>query len=225
MVSGRWVYGRVTPRRAIEIQNRLRGLVSRRDSIGRVRTVGGVDISVRDDEARGAVVVLDAATLQVVEAQTVETEVRFPYVPGLLSFRETPVLLRAFRKLRVRPDLLIVDGQGYAHPRRFGIACHLGVILDLPAIGCGKTLLVGAYDEPSAERGAWSPLTHQGEVVGAAVRTQDDVGVVYVSSGHRVSLRTATRWIIKMAPRYRLCEPIRAAHHEAGQWDSISSKA
>jgi deoxyribonuclease V len=148
----------VTPAQAVAIQNRLRGLVERRDRGGRVRRVAGIDIGVKDDRARAAVVVLDWPSLETVEASVVEQPCRFPYVPGLLSFRECPSILAAFRRLRARPDLLMVDGHGIAHPRRFGIASHLGVLLDLPSIGCAKSLLTGEHAEPGRERGAWEPL-------------------------------------------------------------------
>ncbi len=215
MVSRRRVYDRV-----VALQERLRRRVVRRDDLDRVRLVAGIDVSVRGDRSRAAVVVLDAKTLAPVEARTAERKTPFPYIPGLLSFREIPVILPAFRRLRARPDLAIVDGMGLAHPRRFGLACHLGVLLGLPTIGCGKSLFIGTHDEPARRRGSWEPLTHGGETVGAAVRTQDDVNVVYASIGHRVTLRTAIRWILRTATRFRLPEPIRAAHHEAGRWAS-----
>jgi deoxyribonuclease V len=208
----------MTPAAAIRLQLRLRDRVERRNRVGRVRLVAGIDVSVKDGRSRAAVVVLDAATLATVEERTAERAVPFPYVPGLLSFREIPVILPAFRKLRARPDLAIVDGMGLAHPRRFGLACHLGVLLDLPTIGCGKSLFVGTHDEPARARGSSAPLVHEGETIGAAVRTQDGVNVVYASIGHRVSLATAIKWILRTSTRYRLPEPIRSADHLAGQW-------
>ncbi len=197
-------------------------LVERRDRVGRVRYVAGVDSSFRGDRARAAVVVLDARTLVPVEVRTHEMRVAFPYVPGLLSFREIPALLRPLRKLTIRPDLLLVDGHGIAHPRRFGLASHLGVILDVPTIGCAKSLFIGEHAEPARERGSWTPLVHHRERVGAAVRTQDGIRIVYASIGHRVSLRTAIRWILRTSTRYRLPEPTRVADHEAGLWASSS---
>jgi deoxyribonuclease V len=207
-----------TPRQAVEIQQRLRDRVVIRDLKRPVRLIAGVDISVVDGRARAAVVLLDAKTLLTVEAVTAERRVPFPYVPGLLSFREIPVLVPAFRKLKRRPDLAMVDGMGYAHPRRFGIACHIGVLLDMPSLGCAKSLLVGTHAEPRAERGSWTPLRHGEETVGAAVRTRDHTNVVYASVGHRVTLAGAIAWILRTCDGYRLPEPIRAAHQEAGRW-------
>ena len=160
-------------------------------------------------------VVLNARTLDVVETRTADRRVTFPYVPGFLAFREVPVIRAAFRKLRCRPDLAIVDGMGLLHPRRCGLACHLGILLDLPTIGCGKTWFVGDYEEPAAARGSWSPMTLDGKTAGAALRTRDGVNVVFVSTGHRVALRTAVRWVLRTAVAARLPEPIRAAHRAA----------
>jgi deoxyribonuclease V len=198
----------VTPSEAREIQERLRGRVILRGSV-RPRLVAGVDVSEKDGRARGAVVVLRGG--EVLEEATSDVPLSFPYVPGLLSFRELPPLLEAWKRLRLRPDLVIVDGAGYAHPRRFGLACHFGVLVGLPAIGCAKSWLIGAYNEPGRKRGSWTPLRDRDETVGAAVRTQDRTRVVFVSIGHRVSLRTAVRVVLDCAPRYRLPEPQRAA--------------
>jgi len=194
---------------------RLRGRVERRDRIGRVRRIAGIDVSVRDGRARAAIVVM-TPELEVVETRTAEVAASFPYVPGLLAFRELPAIRRAFRELTSKPDLAVVDGHGVAHPRRFGIACHVGVEFGVPSIGCGKSLFVGEHDEPGADKGSWTELRHRGETIGAAVRTREGVRVVYVSTGHRVSLNTAIRWILRLAPRYRLPEPIRAADARAG---------
>ena len=198
----------LTPREAAEVQLRLRGRVLRTGAV-RPRLVAGADVSVKGDVARAAVVVLQ--DLEPVEEVAVERRVTFPYVPGLLSFRELPPLLAAWRKVKTRPDVVIVDGQGYAHPRRFGLACHLGVLLDLPTIGCAKSRLTGEYEEPPPPRGAWTPLVDKGEVIGAALRTQHGRNVVYVSIGHRVTLVTAIRVVLACAPRYRLPEPQRLA--------------
>lgn len=172
--------------------------------------VAGVDASYSDGRGRAAVVVMDRK-LQVVEEAVAEAEIPFPYVPGYLSFREIPVLLKAWRKLRSRPELVIVDGQGLAHPRRLGVASHFGVALDLPTIGCAKSRLIGAYDEPAAGRGAWTPLMDGRERIGAALRTRSGTNVVYVSVGHRISLAAAVRTVLACAPRYRLPEPQRLA--------------
>lgn len=198
----------MTPREARELQERLRGRVIRTGSVS-PRVVAGVDVSEKDGIARAAVVVL--RDLEPVEEATAELPVEFPYVPGLLSFRELPPLLAAWKKLNARPDAVIVDGQGYAHPRRFGLACHLGVLLGLPAIGCAKSRLIGEYEEPPAPRGSWSPLTDRGERIGAALRTQDGRNVVFVSIGHKVSLAAAIRVVLACSPRYRLPDPQRLA--------------
>jgi deoxyribonuclease V len=193
---------------AVAVQERLRGRVVRAGS-PRARLVAGADVSEKDGRARAAIVVL--RDLEPVEEVSSETAVPFPYVPGLLSFREIPPLLAAWRKLRTRPDVVIVDGQGTAHPRRFGLACHLGLVLGVPTIGCAKSLLVGRHEEPGRARGSWSPLVDRGETIGAAVRTRDGMNVVYVSTGHRVSLAAAVRIVLACAPRCRLPEPQRLA--------------
>lgn len=201
--------------RAITLQQKLATRVERRNRLGRVRLLGGVDVSVVDARSRAAVVVLDAKTLEVVETRTADAPVRFPYVPGLLAFREMPVIRMAWRKVKRRPDLVIVDGMGLLHPRRCGLACHLGVEFDVPSIGCGKTWYIGDYEEPARERGSWSPMTDAGERLGAAVRTRDGVNIVFISAGHRIALPTAVRWVLRTAVAARLPEPIRAAHRAA----------
>ena len=184
----------------------------RETPVGPPHTVAGVDIGIRGDTARGAVVVLSWPGLEELESVVAEQPVRFPYVPGLLGFREVPCLLEAFERLKTRPDVALVDGQGLAHPRRFGVACHLGVVLDLPTVGVGKSRLVGEHREPGPRRGARVRLLHEGEVIGAVVRTRDGVKPLYVSIGHRVDLDTAVRLVLRSARRFRLPEPIRAAH-------------
>lgn len=189
--------------------------VEARDRIGPVRAVAGVDVAYEKhgDRVFAAVVVLDARTLAVIDQATHEERARFPYVPGLFSFRELPPVEACFAKLAREPDLVVCDGQGRAHPRRFGLACHLGVLLDRPAIGCAKKMLIGEHPPLGAFRGAHAPIADGGEVVGLALRTQDRVKPVYVSVGHRVSLDTARRWVLHLAPRYRLPETTRRADH------------
>lgn len=167
------------------------------------------------DDLTAAVVVLDADTLAVVEQVVVRGKAAFPYVPGLFAFRELPALLEALRKLTVTPDLLVCDGYGLAHPRGFGLACHLGVLTGLPALGVGKTPFVGAHEPPAPARGAWTPIVYEGATVGRALRTQHGVKPVYVSQGHRIALDTATAQVLRLAPRYRLPDPIRHADHLA----------
>jgi deoxyribonuclease V len=182
-----------------------------------LRRVAGVDISV--DKARGratgAVVVLSYPELDVVEVAMEEAPLTFPYVPGLLSFREVPVLRGALERIRSGVDLLIVDGQGYAHPRRFGLACHLGLLLDVPSVGCAKSRLIGSHSELGAEAGSHVALRHEGERVGSLVRTRRGVKEVYVSVGHDISLRAAEAWVLRCTAGFRLPEPTRLAHQAA----------
>jgi deoxyribonuclease V len=190
--------------------------------VSAIRVVAGVDVGVRIDEngaavSRGAVVALHFPSLTVIETASASMPTPFPYIPGLLSFRELPVLLAAFEKLTTEPDVLLVDGMGRAHPRRFGIACHLGLWLDKPSIGCGKTLLIGRHGDLPDERGAHVDLVDKGEVIGAALRTRPGVKPVYVSVGHRCDLASALALTMACVKKYRLPEPIRAAHCAAGQ--------
>lgn len=203
----------LTVEEATEIQIRLKGEVITEDQIGTVQSVAGVDVGFEADGtiSRSAVVVLSFPDLQLLEQAIAHRPTTFPYIPGFLSFREIPVVLDALAKVSITPDLIICDGQGIAHPRRFGLACHLGMILDLPTIGAAKSLLVGKHDELSEERGAQQPLRHRGEVVGVVLRTRTGVKPIYVSSGHRVSLPTAVDYVMRCTPKYRLPETTRWA--------------
>jgi len=203
----------LTPREAIALQAKLRDRVERADRIGVVRRVAGVDVGFERDGriTRAAIAVLESPGLALVERAVVRKPTRFPYVPGLLSFREVPAVLAAFGRLRVVPDLILYDGHGIAHPRRFGIASHLGLLLDAPTIGVAKTRLVGEERAPRDRRGAWAPLVDAGEVIGAVLRTRRGVKPVYVSVGHRVSLETAVRWVMACVTKYRLPETTRWA--------------
>ncbi|TYK48261.1 endonuclease V [Actinomadura decatromicini] len=195
------------------IQDRLRPLLEL-DVPGPAapRTVAGLDVSYADDgRLAAAVVVLDGTTLDVVEESVAAGTAAFPYVPGLFAFRELPALVDALRALKTVPDLLVCDGFGVAHPRRFGLACHLGVLTGLPCLGVGKTAFVGAYAPPGPRRGDTSPLVDGGEVVGRVLRTQDGVKPVFVSVGHRTDLDTACRNVLDLCPRYRLPETTRRA--------------
>ena len=184
-----------------------------------VRTVAGVDVSIRKDVARAAVVVLRLADLEPVDCAVGEALVTFPYIPGLLTFREGPSVLSALEQLTIRPDLLIFDGQGIAHPRRIGLAAHMGVILDHPSIGCAKSRLTGTHADLGNEVGDWEPLTDEGEVIGAVVRSRAGVKPLYVSIGHRVDLSTAIDLVLQCTRRYRLPETTRHAHKVAGGAD------
>jgi deoxyribonuclease V len=207
----------VTPEEAMAIQRRLAPLVVRDNRLGAVRLVAGVDAGFPGGLARASVAVVRYPELDVVDVGVAEIPVSFPYVPGLLSFREAPAVLAAFGRLRTRPDLLIVDGQGIAHRRRLGIASHLGLLLDVPAIGSAKSLLVGRHGPLGEEAGATADLIDRGEVIGRVVRTRRGVKPLYVSIGHRVDLDTAVHYVLSCCRRYRLPEPQRQAHNAASQ--------
>ncbi len=206
----------LTPRAAIALQQRLRGKIVNAPlpSLGEGALIAGTDVSYdkHSDQLFAAVVVLRLPDLAVVEQATAADRARFPYVPGLLSFREIPPLLACFRKLSVTPDVVLVDGQGLAHPRRFGLACHLGWLLNVPAIGCAKSILCGTFEKLAARRGATAPLVHKGGVVGLALRTRAGVQPMYISVGQRAELAGAAELVLRCAARYRLPEPTRRAH-------------
>jgi deoxyribonuclease V len=206
----------VSPVEAREVQNRLRERVSVQSLAHQPEVVAGVDVSVKGGLARAAVVLLSYPDLVPFWAVTAETPVSFPYVPGLLAFREGPVVLAALERLEDRPDVLMFDAQGLAHPRRMGLATHLGILLDLPSVGCAKSRLCGRETEPGEEKGSWTPLTDGGEVIGAVVRTRTRVRPVYVSVGHRVDLEAAISLVLSCTTKYRLPEPTRWAHRVAG---------
>lgn len=194
-------------------QSELAGLVETTDRLNPIETVAGVDVAYdkNSDQLVAAAVVLNAESLTVVDCAIVQDVERFPYIPGLFSFRELPPLAKALEQLKTTPDLIVCDGQGIAHPRRFGLACHLGVLFGVPTIGCSKTRLVGDAAEPGNIRGEMSILVDRGEVVGQLLRTQTGVKPVYVSVGHRISLATACEWILRLTPHYRLPETTRLA--------------
>ena len=209
--AGRWDLSEATA-----LQRRMRERVETGDRLGPIRIVAGADVSYnrRDPTLHAAVVALDAATLEPLDAAAVVRRAEFPYLPGYLSFREAPAVLDAFSRLGRRPDVLMVDGHGLAHPRGFGLACHLGLILDLPTVGVAKSILVGEAREPGRRRGCSTRLVHRGRAVGRAVRTRDGIRPVYVSVGHRLSLSTAVRLALSCSGRYRVPEPTRRAHLE-----------
>lgn len=204
----------VTPSEAIEIQKNLRKKTVLHDEFEPVELVAGVDVGFdrKSGYARAAVAVLRLADLGVVETASAELPLRFPYVPGLLSFREIPVIIKALAKLENLPDLLLCDGQGTAHPRRFGIACHLGLQTDIPAIGVAKTRLTGEHGVVPDVRGGWTELVDGDDVIGAVLRTRKNVKPVYVSAGHRISLQTSIEYVMRCVTRYRLPETTRQAH-------------
>lgn len=194
------------------MQLELAARVERADRLGPVQAVAGVDVAYgRGNPVKAAAVLLAFDGLEVLETATATMEARFPYVPGYLSFREIPAVLSVLERLTVSPDLILCDGQGIAHPRRFGLACHLGVLSGLPTIGVAKSRLVGEHGEPGGERGDWVPLKDKGESIGAVLRTRTGVKPVYVSIGHRVGLETAIRLVLACTTRFRLPETTRAA--------------
>ncbi len=209
----------VTPQEAIELQRAMAARVIVQDELGDIHHVAGVDVGFEGEgnrTARAAVVVLNFPQLQPVEAAIARRPVTFPYIPGLLAFREAPVILEALEQIRTTPDVIIVDGHGFAHPRRMGIACTVGVALNWPAIGCAKSILVGEAATPDNVVGAWTPLVDRGEVIGAAVRTRVGVTPIYVSIGSRVSLERSIETVVHCCTRYRLPETTRYAHKVAG---------
>ena len=203
----------VTPRQAVTIQRRFAERIVRYGSVNNPRLLAGVDLAFSADGRRcfAGVVLWDSQAGEITEQHVIRQPVRFPYVPGLLSFREAPAILAVLRKLRCEPDAFLFDGQGYAHPRRFGLACHVGLLIDRPSLGCAKTLLVGMCQMPDTSKGSMTPIEHEGERVGTVLRTRDHVRPVYVSVGHRVSLDAAVDIVLAGCAGYRLPEPTRLA--------------
>lgn len=205
------------PASALALQHQLAPQVITHDAfLPDWETLAGVDLHYHKESDRvvAGVVVLDRHSLAVVEAVRAEEHVRFPYVPGLFSFREIPPIISALNQLKTQADVLVCDAQGLAHPRRFGLACHLGVLYDIPTIGCGKSRLTGTYQEPGQERGSQSPLLdEEGGIIGSVLRTQTGVKPIFVSIGHRLSLETASDLVLRLATKYRLPESTRKADH------------
>jgi deoxyribonuclease V len=204
----------LTTAEARDLQLRLSAQIDANRPLKSYETIAGADVSY-DKRAKwlhAAVVVLRAGTFEVLDRSGVLAEARFPYVPGLLTFREAPAVIEAYRELKVQPDVIICDGQGIAHPRRMGLAAHLGLYLGVPTIGCAKSWFFGEYDEPGPERGDWSPLTEQGETIGAVLRTRTRVKPLFVSSGHLCDLRSAIEIVLATSPTYRQPITTRLAH-------------
>ena len=208
----------ITPSEAIELQKRLSGQVSRKWDGRKVRTIAAADVHFPTREnSRAALVIVSFPSLEPVESVVRDTETPFPYIPGLLSFREIPPILEAWKLLRTVPDLLLCDSHGTAHPRGLGMASHLGITLGLPSIGCAKSHLFGKYEEPGREREERSFVKDRsGRVIGSVLRTRTGVRPVYVSPGHMIDLRTSIRFILACSPRYRIPVPLRMAHQAAG---------
>ncbi len=184
-----------------------------------IHLIGGVDVSFSRGDKTGyaAVVIMEYPSLRIVETAGVKGPLGMPYIPGLLSFREAPLLLEALMKLKKDPQVILVDGNGIAHPRGLGIASHLGVLTDMPTVGCAKSRLLGSHQEPGPGKGEWVPWHHEGKTLGAVLRTRKGVKPIYVSIGHRVTLRDALNLVLSCCPRYRIPEPIRAAHREVNR--------
>lgn len=202
----------LSPRQAIAVQREAAGQVILRDDFPPVRTVAGVDVGFEDKETvRAAIVVMGLEDLEPIDYAVTRLPVAFPYVPGLLSFRECPVILKALEQLRHIPDMLLCDGQGIAHPRRLGIASHIGLLTGMPSIGVAKSRLVGTHGAVPEARGEWTPLIDRGEEIGAVLRTRPGVKPLFISPGHRVGLQTAVRFVMACTTRYRLPETTRWA--------------
>ena len=204
----------LSPPEAIELQKQLAFEVIAEDKFDApVKTVAGIDLGydAKNNTSRAVCVALSFPELELIESSEAILPIQFPYIPGLLSFRETPVAVRALEKLENAPDLILCDGQGIAHPRRFGIACHIGLIADAPTIGVAKSILVGRFENLGETRGSVAPLVHRGERIGAVLRTKDKVQPVYISVGHKISLPTAIEFVLRCAPKYRLPETTRLA--------------
>lgn len=204
----------VTKAEAREIQHRLASMVSTKNEVTEPRYIAGVDISQQTAQgiATGVVVVLNYPQLRVLEVKIAKQKVSFPYIPGLLSFREAPLIIAAFEKITIAPELILVDGQGIAHPRRLGLASHLGLLIGVPTIGCAKSRLCGSHEPVGMVRGSFTELRDGDEVIGAALRTKDRTNPLYISIGHKVDLDTAIFWVMECCRGYRIPEPTRLAH-------------
>ncbi|MEN6384366.1 MAG: deoxyribonuclease V [Phycisphaerales bacterium] len=204
----------ITPKEAIALQKKMAGSVIYSKFDKKINTVAGLDCSFSKDKKNiiACIIVLSAENFEIIEASYCVQKVSFPYIPGLLSFREAPACLAAAEKLKITPDCVIVDGQGIAHPRRFGVACHLGLFLDIPTIGCAKSRLIGEFENPGARKGARSEMIDKDEIIGSVVRTRDNVKPVFVSVGHKCRLEDAIRIVLECCQKYRIPEPSRLAH-------------
>lgn len=199
----------------IKLQEEMRKLVIEKPLNKKIRFIAGADVSTEKFSkiGFGGIVVLDLENkLEIIDSSVVSDEIEIPYIPGLLGFREVPILLKAYSKLKVKPDLIIVDGQGKIHPRGFGLACHLGVELNCPTIGCAKSLLCGTFEQPLKIRGSKSPVIFKEEIVGYALTTKDNIKPIFISIGNLITLDEAVEIILKVTPKYRLPDPIREAH-------------
>ncbi len=210
----------LAPKEAIQVQKDLasRIITNQEINLSKIKTIAGVDVSVKQNVSQAAVVVLTYPDLEPVEVIRAKKPTLFPYIPGLLTFREGPVLEDAFSQLQHEPDVFIFDGMGQIHPRKMGIASHMGLWLDKPTIGCGKTHFIGDYATPDITKGSYSNLIYKGEQLGVVLRTRTNVKPVYISVGHRAELSSAIDLIMSVTPKYRLPRPIRLAHNAAGEF-------
>jgi len=209
----------VTPKEAVQIQHELKHRLVHHKINTQVDLIAGADAAY--DKKAGAVyaavVVLKANDMEVVDRCWAKDNTVFPYIPGLLTFREGPALLRALEKLKIRPDVILFDGQGIAHPRSMGIAAHMGLHINVPTIGCAKSRLAGEFIYPDEEVGSWSPLVHKDKIIGAVLRTRSGVKPLFISPGNRIDLQSSIAIILQSCKKYRLPEPIRKAHSMCGE--------
>ncbi|MBT3094505.1 MAG: deoxyribonuclease V [Candidatus Thiodiazotropha sp. (ex Lucina pensylvanica)] len=214
MLSHGW---NLSPTEAVALQNSLRLQVVGRNCYAELQRIAGVDVGfeAHGSITRAAIVVLSYPQLQPLEQAIARLPTSFPYIPGLLSFREVPAILQALSKLQQPPDIFLCDGQGIAHPRRFGLACHLGVYTDIPSVGVAKPRLIGSHATVPAEKGGWVPLIDKDETIGAVLRTRSGVKPLYISIGHKISLERSIELVLACTPRYKLPETTRAAHRLA----------
>jgi deoxyribonuclease V len=205
---------KVDVHKAIKIQEDLRDRVVLKKTLSEVKKIGGGDVAYSEDRdlLLGAIVVLSFPGVEILDMSTAYGKIPFPYIPGLLSFREGPILVQIFEKLKVKPDIMVFDGQGIAHPRRFGLASHLGLWFDLPSIGCAKTPLLGESVTPGASKGSFKLIRREGEEIGAVLRTKDNVKPLFISPGHRIDVTTSIQVILESCHGFRFPEPLRRAH-------------
>ncbi len=210
---------KLSPKEAVKLQEELRTKVVLRDEFKNIRTIAGFDVGIRrgkDPKKKlrgiGACVIMSYPDLNIMENHIIVTDVDYPYIPGLLSFRELPIIIPLLEEIENEPDLIMMDGQGIAHPRRFGLASHVGVILDKPSIGCAKSPLIGEYEEPGLESGSYRYIYHEGDVIGAVLRSRNGVKPIYISPGHKITVETCIDIALNCCRGYRLPEPIREAH-------------
>lgn len=204
----------LSPQEAIKLQEELKEKIILKKGFSKIKRIAGADISFskKSNRAYAAVIVFSFPELKILDEEYTIGNLSFPYIPGLLTFREGPLLIETFKKIKIEPDVIIFDGQGIAHPKRLGLATHMGILLDKPTIGCAKSKLIGTYQEPEREKGSYSLLKDDGEIIGAVLRTKEDVSPVFVSPGHKIDLKSSIEIVLECLRGYRLPEPTRQAH-------------